>query len=105
MYQQWRVLLIILLMAQGAIASSDTIGPNGINSAALPLTGDGISIGQVEIERSGLPGFDNGSNSNFGTVPAAVFIENGVVNPTANAMERYLMTAILQSPMRRWWPA
>ena len=42
-----------------ASASQDTNGPHGINSTGLvgfdgnPLTGNGVSIGQVELERSG----------------------------------------------------
>ena len=44
---------IILLVSKVTIASHDTIGPNGINSEDLELTGEGVSIGQVEIERPG----------------------------------------------------
>lgn len=48
-----------LLLAGVAVASQDSIGPNGINSAGLlgvdgqPLTGEGVGIGQVEFQRPG----------------------------------------------------
>jgi hypothetical protein len=74
-----------------AIASTDSVGPDGINSANLPLTGLGISIGQLELRRSGDPDIDDdgthfevnvdddGSHSNFGTDPKAVFVEDGII--------------------------
>lgn len=44
-----------ILAAGVASGSSITIGPVGINSAGLGLTGDGIFIGQVEPGRPGRP--------------------------------------------------
>ena len=73
-------------------ASTDTIGPNGINSAGLvgfdgmPLTGANVGIGQVEIDRPGKHvddgGPDNAANSDDSIVPAGVFLGNG--NAVAN---------------------
>ncbi len=77
--------MAILFMAIDAYASVTSISPDGINSINLPLTGAGVSIGQVEYRRPGKFGFDDGAHSNFGTVPAAVFIEDGVVQPTMNS--------------------
>lgn len=45
-----------LLRGQVAWASADSIGPNGINSSGLPLTGMGVDIGQAEDFRPGDPG-------------------------------------------------
>jgi hypothetical protein len=65
--------------------SADSIGPNGINSAGLGLTGSGVSIGQVEPERPGLPAFD-GSDSHSSVVPAAIFeVTTGQGGLTAGA--------------------
>lgn len=82
--RKYPTVLIVLSFTATAIASVDTNGPNGINSAGLSLTGSGISIGQLELQRLGKFGFDDGSHPNFGTVPEAVFIEYGQVAPTAN---------------------
>jgi len=70
-----------------AMGSLETNGIDGINSASLNLDGTGISIGQIEPGRPGKPGFDDGSNSNFGTQPVEVYLLDGRVNPTANAMD------------------
>jgi hypothetical protein len=70
-----------IVVANGSV---DTNSSAGINSAALPLNGDGISIGQVEPLRPGKPDFDNALNSNFGTRPADVYILDDRVDPTAN---------------------
>jgi hypothetical protein len=90
-------LFIVLSYTAAVNASVDTNGPNGINSAGLSLTGSEISIGQLELQRPGKFGFDDGSHSNFGTVPEAVFIEYGQVAPTANEndeiIDPVLMTA------------
>ncbi len=68
-----------------AFASLDSISEDGINSVSVPYTGNGISIGQVELQRSGRPGFDNPSNSRLGTLPTGVFLLDDRVNPTANS--------------------
>lgn len=45
-----------------------------LHSTVSPfLTGDFISIGQVELARPGLPGFDNALNSHPDVVPWGVF--------------------------------
>lgn len=79
-------MLVSLVFCNSAIASEDTRGTDGINSAALPLTGAGVSIGQVEFHRPGKfgVGFDDGAHSNFGTIPEAVYIEDGIT-PTWNS--------------------
>ena len=58
-----------------ALASIETIGPNGINSAGLGLTGSGIGIGQVENTRPGLPTFDSAANTHSSVEPTAVFVK------------------------------
>jgi subtilisin family serine protease len=72
------VLFVVFSVANVCSASSDSIGPNGINSADLAQTGDGIGIGQIEIERPGLPGFDMPANANPNVIPTGVFLRNGV---------------------------
>ncbi|MEM8777483.1 MAG: S8 family serine peptidase [Cyanobacteria bacterium P01_G01_bin.49] len=52
-------------------------GLNGINSRGLGLTGTGIGIGQVEVERPGKPGFDNPAKSHPNVKPTEVFLQNG----------------------------
>jgi hypothetical protein len=75
---------VTLIIAAAVQASNDTNGRNGINSADLPLNGSAISIGQVEYQRPGKFGFDDGAHSNVGTVPEQVSIDDGGA-PTANA--------------------
>lgn len=65
-----------------AHASSVSIGPNGIDSTGLGLTGATVGIGQLEIGRSGSPGFDNAANSNTSVGPAGVL--EGKFNATPN---------------------
>lgn len=65
-----------------SLASDVTIGPNGINSAAfqepgVDLTGMNIGIGQVEIERPGLPGSDPDMQVHMDVIPAGVFRRDG----------------------------
>jgi hypothetical protein len=60
-------------------ASTDTIGPNGINSAGLltvpgaPLDGSGISIGQVEPGRPGKQNVPDTTEYNNFVTPFKVF--------------------------------
>ncbi|HZZ28117.1 MAG TPA: S8 family serine peptidase [Pirellulales bacterium] len=81
------VVLCFLIPHSLADASQDTIGPHGINSQGLldfngqPLTGDGISIGEVEVQRPGKPNYDSDSNSNFNVKVAAVFAIENVAPP------------------------
>jgi hypothetical protein len=88
--------LLALLLAARAEASIDSTSSLGINSVDLPLTGAGISIGQVELERPGDPDIDDdgvmleagvdddGSHSNFATNPKGVFIEDNARPPMPN---------------------
>lgn len=46
------------VLATTAWADVDSIGPNGIRSSLLNLTGAGVAIGQVETNRPGVEGFD-----------------------------------------------
>jgi hypothetical protein len=73
-----------LLLLSSVWASTDSIGPNGINSAGLGLTGAGISIGQVEVGRPGKLIADGGPdmppNGNSNIVPEAVFRRDGMAN-------------------------
>ena len=52
----------VVVTFQTASGSEVSVGVNGINSSVLSLTGEGISIGQVEPGRPGLMGFDPNSN-------------------------------------------
>jgi hypothetical protein len=45
--------LIAMLIRSDVDGSTESIGMNGINSAGLGLTGAGIGIGQVEVNRPG----------------------------------------------------
>ncbi len=71
--------LVLLLAITGYVrvshASIITNGPNGINSTGLGLTGAGVAIGQVEIERPGLP-------SSPGNTRDAAIYTNDAVQPT-----------------------
>jgi hypothetical protein len=70
----FRVLIIVSIVSRESSASQDTIGPNGINSAALDQTGDGVAIGQVETGRPGKPGMDNAQLVHSSVVPAEVYV-------------------------------
>jgi hypothetical protein len=78
------VTAIALLIVGETYGSTDTIGPNGINSAGLSLTSAGIAIGQVEVGRPGKRIADGGpdmpANANANIVPADVFRRDGAAN-------------------------
>jgi hypothetical protein len=78
--------IVLLVMAFGseAFGSQDSIGPNGINSVGLGLTGAGIGIGQVEEDRPAKPLVDSPMFVDPTTVPADVFRRNGAAVPNAN---------------------
>lgn len=59
-----------------SVADEDSIGPNGIRSSLLTLTGAGVSIGQVEATRPGVAGFDD-FYYHDDIVPEAVFRQDG----------------------------
>jgi Subtilase family len=66
-------------------ASQDSIGPNGINSAGLGLTGAGVTVGQVENLRPGKPGFDSAANCcNADVIPTGVFFRDQPMNASIN---------------------
>ena len=66
-----------VLLAASAQGSTNSIGPNGINSAGLGLTGAGVVIGQVEQGRPGDVDIgDDPNHSNTTTNPAGVFEQN-----------------------------
>lgn len=76
--------LIVLLAPDIAVASLETVGPNGINSAGLTqfdgttvLTGMGIDLDQVEPTRPGEVGTDDPSNVNTDVVPADITLTFG----------------------------
>jgi subtilisin family serine protease len=71
------------IMANGATNTNNTssIGPNGIDALKLHqapynLTGRKIAIGQVEIGRPGMFGWDKAVSSNRAVSVAAVFLRN-----------------------------
>ncbi len=78
---------IVFLLASTALADTVTIGPNGINSAGLGLTGAGVVIGQVERFRPGdAEAGDDLAHRNTTTNPAGVFEQNGFVPPDSLAV-------------------
>jgi hypothetical protein len=75
--QSLRTSALILLLASSIHADTRSIGPAGINSAGLGLTGAGVRIGQVEPGRPGDADVgDNLAHRNTTTNPAGVFIQN-----------------------------
>ena len=77
------LVVISLFPLHTAMASLDSIGPNGINSAGLTLpdgttllTGDGILIGQVETSRPGVEGTDSPANVNSFVDPFRVRLQD-----------------------------
>lgn len=78
----------VLLFASMAFADSYSIGPNGINSAGLGLTGAGVKIGQVEEGRPGDADVgDDLAHRNTTTNPAGVFIKNSLGNAPPNTVD------------------
>ena len=82
---------VVLIFAVTTKASEDTIGPDGIDSAGLigfdgeTLTGGGVAIGQVELNRPGRPGTDHMATSyNLVVQPTAVFFRTSNTNFTPN---------------------
>ena len=53
-----------------------SIGPDGIQSAGLGLTGNGVAIGMVEDNRPGDAGLDSANMRNTHVDPAAVFVRD-----------------------------
>ena len=81
-----RTVGFVLLFASSINADTRSIGPAGINSAGLGLTGAGVRIGQFEPGRPGDAGNgDDAAHRNSTTNPADVFIMNNSGNPLANA--------------------
>lgn len=82
--------LLIVGAEQGAFGSTDTIGPNGIDSAGLQdangaaLTGIGIAIGQVEAGRPARAGVDNAASVNANVTPTAVFRRDSNAVPNSD---------------------
>ncbi len=67
--------LVLVLSTNTVWGSSDTIGPNGIDSASTGLDGSGVVIGQGELGRSGKPGFDTAPFYASNTIPEAVYYQ------------------------------
>jgi hypothetical protein len=88
------VISAMLLFPAFTAASTFTTGPNGINSTGLqlangmPLNGDGISVGQVELERPGWSttdgGIDNAANSSPFVIPKGVYRRTATGGGIAN---------------------
>ena len=95
MRNEWRStcagIVVSAVLVNVAVASQDSIGPNGINSAGLlgadgqPLTGNGVGIGQVEFQRPGDADVgDDLAHRNFTVDPQAVFERDQPNPPPAN---------------------
>jgi hypothetical protein len=92
-------MLCTVLLSDSVSASTTTIGINGINSAGLtlangmPMNGDGVAIGQVELFRPGKRvvdgGFDDAAHSSSTVNPANVYVRTasgaGIANMNVNA--------------------
>lgn len=79
---------LVLLFAKMASADSYSVGPNGINSVGLGLTGAGVRIGQVEQGRPGdADNGDDAAHRNSTTNPADVFVQNNPGNPPSNTAD------------------
>ncbi|MGL4513732.1 MAG: S8 family serine peptidase [Lacipirellulaceae bacterium] len=80
------VVAALSMMSLVAVASQDSIGPNGIDSDGLTLangnvlTGSGVGIGQVEPFRPGRAGTDVPANLHPSVNSAAVFRQDSVAN-------------------------
>ena len=72
MYRQLlRTSVLILLLASSIHADTRSIGPDGINTDGLGLTGAGVVVGQVEEGRPGdVDNGDNAANRNSKVNPA-----------------------------------
>lgn len=79
--------LTLLVFATPALPLSVSVGVNGINAKNLGLTGKGIAIGQVELERPGKPGFDDFANSHPDVNPTGVFVQNGAATANINTSQ------------------
>jgi hypothetical protein len=77
-------LFSVAIFAAGVFGSSITVGPNGVNSIGLNLTGQGIFVGQVESGRPGRYDIDDNLFSNSTVIPFTVFRRN--TTPTANEL-------------------
>jgi len=72
-------LLLLLLLPSAALSSTKSTSDKGIDSSRLTLDGSGISIGQVEQARVGVPNTatpDSAAYINTFTVPEATFLED-----------------------------
>lgn len=92
----WMVILICVSSVHGSEFST---GPNGINSRALGLTGNGVAIGQVEPGRPGMPmkngmPFDDAAWIHNQVKPANVFA--GTADDTANSAHVIYQTMPLE---------
>jgi hypothetical protein len=102
----WLVAVALCVAGSNRVLADDaSVGASGINSLGLGLDGNGIAIGQVEVDRPGLPGFDNAANSNASVVPAGVLLRDmaAVANAnTANHAEQVagVMVSTAASPNR-----
>lgn len=81
-----RSIIVAMILTELASASTDSIGLDGIDSAALPLNGSGIGIGMLELGRAGKPGFDTeAAKLNNSIEPAQVFVgDNSIFAPMPN---------------------
>jgi len=70
------ILLTTTMLESGTLGSQESIGPKGINSTAIPLTGGGVPIGQVEGRRSGKKDYDLDENSSEFIDPLHVMRQN-----------------------------
>lgn len=66
-------------------ASQESIGPNGIHSNVLNLTGNGVAIGQLELGRPGDPNFDTDMALFNSTVEPEMVFRRGLLGFDASA--------------------
>ena len=76
--------LLAVIVSNTALASSVTIGPDGINSKATGLDGTGVQIGQGEEKRSGKAMYDDAAHSAPNTFPTGVYFSTTTVMDDPN---------------------
>jgi hypothetical protein len=65
------------------VLDDHSVGPQGIDARGLTLfgggalDGSGVSIGEVDLERPGKPGFDKAELVNADVKPTQVYFQNG----------------------------
>src|SRR5688572_10701008 len=82
-YRLFMGMTLLILFSRNAHADVESVSFAGINAMGLRapngsvLTGNGVTIGQVEETRVAVRGFDSDANSNAFVIPIESRIKNG----------------------------